>query len=218
MMSRSVYIVGPSVGYRRMFFDNGWKIVDSMVHADLVQFTGGSDVSPEMYGEKPHPTTFSNPERDQKEILFFKNALKANIPMAGICRGGQFLNVMNGGRMWQNVNNHALAGTHSCIDLFTGDVFQVTSTHHQMMIPAKKGAVLIGIAAECTSRERMVTLRKGDTKPLTVLGKSDKDVEIVFYPKTKSFCFQPHPEFSGHDDMTSRYFDYIEEYLFNTGE
>jgi len=66
-----------------------------------VVFTGGADVSPFMYGEKKLSVTCNDEHRDEQEKLFFERYTK--VPKVGICRGGQFLNVMNGGKMWQHV-------------------------------------------------------------------------------------------------------------------
>jgi carbamoylphosphate synthase small subunit len=210
-MKRTVYIVNPSINYIDMFKEMDWQIVQNLIHADMVQFTGGEDVSPHLYGEKPHNKTYANPRRDYVEVQFYQQALKANIPMAGICRGGQFLNVMNGGKMWQHVDGHGIHGTHECFDVHTGETFQVTSTHHQMMIPAKDGATVLGTARESSWKEKM---RPGHSEPLIIMGKNDTDIEIVFYKNTKCLCFQPHPEFSGYDDLRQRYFNYIAEFLF----
>lgn len=102
----SVFIVASSPEYVAMFKNEGWNIAPSIEEADLVQFTGGSDVFPRLYGEPPHRTTSYNEGRDEKEKQIYELAQELGIPCAGICRGGQFLNVMNHGRMFQDVDNH----------------------------------------------------------------------------------------------------------------
>lgn len=42
---------------------------------------------------------------------------------------------MNGGKLIQDVNNHAMWGTHPIINPQTGEIFEITSTHHQMQYP-----------------------------------------------------------------------------------
>ncbi|MHA2066538.1 MAG: gamma-glutamyl-gamma-aminobutyrate hydrolase family protein [Candidatus Thorarchaeota archaeon] len=127
--------------------------------------------------------------------------------MAGICRGGQFLNVMCGGKMWQHIDGHAIHGTHSTLDLITKERFEVTSTHHQMMIPGPE-AVIIGVARETKWKETM-----GPSGPLKIFNTSDDDYEILWYPNYNVFCFQPHPEFLGRNDLRQRYMEYLEFYL-----
>jgi gamma-glutamyl-gamma-aminobutyrate hydrolase PuuD len=148
---------------------------------DFLCFTGGEDVSPELYGQRPHPTTGCNYARDKYEREIFEEY--PDIPKIGICRGSQFLNVMCGGTLWQNVNNHGRS--HYLFDARTGEKVLVTSTHHQMMVPTK-GAQLLAYAQESTRRETDLLI---DTTP------DHFDVESVFYPKYNTFCYQPHPEY-----------------------
>ena len=109
-----VFVVGSSFGaYHDMFRRYGWEIAKSYDEADLLQYTGGEDVSPSLYGRTKHPRSYINRERDMRERIIFLRALKDGKPQAGICRGGQFLNVMCGGSLWQDVNNHAIAGKHA---------------------------------------------------------------------------------------------------------
>lgn len=218
MERTKVYIVGPSYGYSAMFTKQGWDIADAAIDADLIQFTGGEDVSPELYGEEAHMTTSFNPERDKREALIFELALANKIPMAGICRGGQFLNVMCGGRMWQNVNNHAISGMHKVKDLDSGDEFWATSTHHQMMRVGPQGRILaVGVTTgpqgwgKTTVKENMA-FKNGKWNTQSVLSKED-DVEVVFYAGQNCLCFQPHPEFHGQDMLRQVYFDYLYNYL-----
>lgn len=206
-----VYIVG-STGrceYSRMFLRQGWDVVHDITKADLMQFTGGEDVTPLLYGEPSHPRSYYNFERDLIESGYFAVAQLLHIPMAGICRGGQFLNVMNGGKMYQDVDNHAIRGTHSCVDRFTGERHEVTSTHHQMMRAAPHGEV-IAVANLATHKEHMGQHKDHSIVINGVLG---NDVEVVYYDKSKSLCFQPHPEFFGAGSTEKYYFELISRYL-----
>lgn len=201
--------------YHRMFFNQGWSVTRVLAHADLVQFTGGSDVTPSLYGQIPHMTTSFDKYRDAREIVVFNLALKYGIPMVGICRGGQFLNVMCGGDMFQDVDNHAITGTHDVIDCINGDVFQATSTHHQMMDPSKD-AMVLGIATNSRRREKMHKTLKLQRQFYNVGSKAEDwdDYEVVLYAEQKCLCFQPHPEFAGFPELKDRYFQYINDYLF----
>jgi gamma-glutamyl-gamma-aminobutyrate hydrolase PuuD len=71
---------------------------------DAVVFSGGSDLDPETYGEEPHPETFGvHPERDAAELELLKRALDRDMPVLGICRGSQVLNVALGGDLFQHL-------------------------------------------------------------------------------------------------------------------
>jgi len=70
-------------------------------------FTGGQDVSPELYGMKDATgTIISSPERDRMETLLLEKALQADKAVLGICRGLQFINVFLGGTLWQDLPSH----------------------------------------------------------------------------------------------------------------
>jgi gamma-glutamyl-gamma-aminobutyrate hydrolase PuuD len=190
-----VYIVGGGFEYIRLMFNLGCTGAKGLDDADVVLFTGGEDVYPGLYGEVAMAKTNFNRIRDDKEVAIYKQALERELPMIGICRGGQFLNIMNGGKMWQHVTCHA--GNHLArieIPPFNGKgkdkrrTIEVTSTHHQMMIPSPDGIVLL------TANEALEKLSPGKE----VVGKdADKpDTEAVFYEDTGCLCFQPHPEFA----------------------
>lgn len=201
-----VHIVSPNQQYVDMFTSNGWEIQPLNSYLDLVCFTGGADVSPAMYGEEPHPSTWSQSQRDAIEAGIYHDCLAAAVPMVGICRGGQFLNVMNGGRMWQDVDNHAIHGTHEAQCLVSMTTVDVTSTHHQMMIPADDGMVLM-TADMSDWRTTMQngyasTQKRGDDEP---------DVEAVYYEVTNCLCYQPHPEYA--DGNEEHFFMVLEETL-----
>lgn len=208
-----VFIVDTGAQYEQMFKARGWEVTRDLLAADLVQFTGGADVSPYLYGEEKHPTTYNDPRRDLVESGYYQVSLLLKKPMAGICRGGQFLNVMNYGKMFQNVNGHAISGTHEAEVVYRTDgkgegieepfIYQVTSTHHQMMRPHADGKVLL-IAERATRLETDTLVFEG----------SGEDCEAVFYEKTKSLCFQPHPEFCPTEhECQVLYFKFLERYL-----
>ena len=189
---KKVYIVGGVAGgYSRMFEELGYHETLNIAKADLVCFTGGADVSPGIYGDAKHHYTQSDTFRDQREAAFFQLCVEKDIPMVGICRGGQFLNVMSGGRMYQHVGKHT--NSHVMEDARTGAPVFVSSTHHQMMMPSPE-ALVVATAALGGTREWY----DGDIPQTDV---SDQDIEVVYYPKFKALCFQPHPEY-----MSPEYF------------
>lgn len=168
---------------------------------DLVVFLGGEDIDPALYGEPRLTQTRSiNPRRDAMEKGKFE--LYKGIPKVGICRGGQMLNVLSGGSMFQHVDNHT--NSHGVVDLLTEDYMEVTSTHHQMMVPGE-GAEVLAIAWEATQR------LSGTKRE-----QPDFDTEAVWYEKTNSLCFQPHPEYQDND-CRDLFFSYI-KYFWDMGQ
>jgi putative glutamine amidotransferase len=121
--------------------------------------TGGEDVAPHRYGEDAHSTVHVNEERDAFELALIAEARRRDLPILGICRGIQMLNVAGGGTLVQDIPSQ-LAGAldhnlvppaHQAFDLAheiwidrdallarllreaigTGDTCEVNSRHHQ---------------------------------------------------------------------------------------
>jgi putative glutamine amidotransferase len=70
---------------------------------DGLLLTGGLDVDPALYGEEPHATTDTAPERDRFEIPLSRKAVEKDVPVFAICRGVQVLNVAAGGTLVQDI-------------------------------------------------------------------------------------------------------------------
>ncbi|MGI9049342.1 MAG: gamma-glutamyl-gamma-aminobutyrate hydrolase family protein [Rubrobacteraceae bacterium] len=72
---------------------------------DALILTGGAgDIDPALYGQEPHPETGPiQHERDAYEIALTRAAIECNVPVLGICRGMQVLNVAYGGSVEQHL-------------------------------------------------------------------------------------------------------------------
>ncbi len=71
---------------------------------DGLILAGGADVDPAAYGAERHPMTgATHPERDAFEVALARRALERDIPLLGICRGMQLLNVARGGTLVQHL-------------------------------------------------------------------------------------------------------------------
>ena len=173
---------------QKMFANRGYTVVKNHKVADIIVFSGGEDINPELYGQKRLAVTKGiNYTRDDRcETLYETYKDK---PKIGICRGAQFLNVQCGGSMYQDVNNHGKAHDVYSPD-FQHHFGEVTSTHHQMMIPAHDAEIIA--VAKISSRR----VRDGGT---FVAGYFTNDYEVLYYPKENCLCFQPHPEY-GHQN------------------
>lgn len=76
-------------------------------YVDGIVLTGGPDVDPGRYQQQRHKETYGVDKwRDKIEFSAVKRAKKAGIPIMGICRGMQLLNVANGGSLNQHIGNH----------------------------------------------------------------------------------------------------------------
>lgn len=212
---RNVFIIGKPHAYVSMFENaRGWRVSNTPEEADVIQFTGGEDVSPDIYGQHKHPRTGNNPSRDNDEIEIFDWCMENKKKMAGICRGGQFLNVMCGGSLLQHVNHHAVYGGHEARCQLTGETGVVSSTHHQMMQPPKKEIPIkykILMAASLCPHDEKEYCSSVDEEYKVIKGGniSSFDLEAILYPDYGVLCYQPHPEFENFEWCRKRYFYYL---------
>jgi putative glutamine amidotransferase len=77
---------------------------DVLAPLDALVLSGGADIDPTAYGAARHPETrWMRPERDRAELALARRALALGLPMLGICRGMQLLNVATGGTLVQHL-------------------------------------------------------------------------------------------------------------------
>lgn len=190
---KKIFVVGSQKHYANFIDDK--ILVDNLEDADIIIFTGGEDVDPSLYQCERYPNTFSNIQRDLEEKAIFDN-IKPNQLVIGICRGSQFLCVMNGGKLIQDVNNHAIKHTHTIVELNTHRDYEITSTHHQMQypfdIPKEQWTCLF-----ITSRYQHADYYAGDK-----ITNVPYEPEVVLYHrnnKPKCLAIQGHPEYMQHE-------------------
>src|SRR5579872_1744145 len=116
-----------------------WQHPDAAESVDGVVFTGGPDVAPERYGkpnERDRCETIRE-DRDAHEFRMVDEARKRELPVLGICRGLQLLNVAYGGSLITDIAT-ALAHTKKAgvdsrhdVILASGERGHVNSSHHQ---------------------------------------------------------------------------------------
>lgn len=113
---------------------------------DGLLLPGGWDVDPSFYGEKPDEKVGpTDPELDRTELELFRQARERELPVLGICRGQQVINVAMGGSLIQHLDEHdarAIGRRHLAhtIDVLPDselaraageDTIPVNSLHHQ---------------------------------------------------------------------------------------
>ena len=128
---KSVYVEGNDPLLKKMFREDGWNIADSVFYADLLCLEGGADVTPSLYGEV-NTSSYSNEEKDINSLGLIGVAVLRDIPIVGVCRGSQILNVYHGGTMVQHIEGHA--GPDHTVH-YQGRDWVVSSSHHQESVP-----------------------------------------------------------------------------------
>jgi gamma-glutamyl-gamma-aminobutyrate hydrolase PuuD len=133
---------------------------------DAVVLAGGPDVGPGRYGAAPHPRTGEpRPVRDAAELAVLHRALERGIPVLGVCRGAQILNVGLGGTLVQHVPDAVGHSGHnpspgvfgtvqvtleagSRVAAALGPEATVRCHHHQALDRLAEGLVVTGRAAD----------------------------------------------------------------------
>ncbi|MBD3261379.1 MAG: hypothetical protein GF334_06790 [Candidatus Altiarchaeales archaeon] len=211
-MSKKIYVENDYDGLYGRFWESLGELsrdreefLNHPKQFDLVCFTGGEDVSPELYGHKNLGSHCSS-ARDKREVTVFEMASKHEIPMTGICRGSQFLNVMCGGTMVQHLRQDHGGYRHGMLAA-DNRVMEVTSSHHQMSVLAK-GGTLLGRAEQLLPLKALVydgDLEKALAESGNLWDGRAMVTEAFAYPKQRIFAVQHHPEWQDIDEEAAQW-------------
>lgn len=164
-------------------------------------FTGGHDVSPEMYQESPLEGLVDTcPRRDRMEAVILRKALERDLPVLGICRGLQLINVCLGGGLVQDLPTQHVPGTeHHQTPPYDRPVHDVT-------IPeATPLRDCLGCDRLSVNSYHHQAVRKLAPALQAMAFSPDGLVEAVYMPgKRFLWAVQWHPEYSFRRDTGSR--------------
>jgi putative glutamine amidotransferase len=163
-------------------------IAECLARIDGVVISGGADVDPTNYNEAPDPELgHIEPARDAWELAVIREAMRADIPLLGICRGAQLIQVAMGGKLNQHVSRdsgdghprfeeprniacHSVTFTNGTLaHHLYGELAEVNSLHHQTLAEPAPGIVVGGVSPDGT-------------------------IESIEIPNRNVFAVQWHPE------------------------
>lgn len=149
--AQSVILSG-GIPYLIPVTDNVETLQQIVSRLDGIVFTGGEDIQPAYYGDTPHENLEEvSPQRDTFDLMVMKMATDRNIPILGICRGLQLMNIYFGGTLYQDLPTQhpsdihhrqkepGTIPTHSAsivkgsklAEIMQQDELQVNTFHHQ---------------------------------------------------------------------------------------
>jgi putative glutamine amidotransferase len=156
----------------------GWPVVlppndldpaDVLEALDGLVLVGGADINPSVYGHEPHPEALAFSDvRDRAELALLRGALARDMPLLGICRGMQLLNVAAGGDLHQHIPEitpepmthrgepgtwarHEVTVEPGCrLRDMLGDRLHVVSAHHQAPVTIGEELVVTAAAEDGT--------------------------------------------------------------------
>lgn len=135
---------------------------------DALVIVGGEDVDASLFDQEPGPETGTpSPHRDRWELALIEAALEAPLPLLGVCRGAQLLNIHLGGSLQQHLpdvvghrghqpapgqfsSNLVKTEPGSQLELIVGPSSQVQCSHHQAIDEVGRGLAVVARAADGT--------------------------------------------------------------------
>ena len=161
------------------------RVLDGL---DGLVITGGKDVDPASYGQQPHPSTDPpRHDRDAWEFMLLAGALRRGLPVLGICRGAQVLNVAFGGSLHQHLPDVVGHTGHQPVNA----VFSTVTVH---TVPGTRLAAVIGDASDVQCYHHQAIAELGDG---LIVSARDGDgvIEAVELPGERFvLAVQWHPE------------------------
>jgi len=145
-MGMLVYIWGEAArygNYRRAVEQAGGRVRfgGDTAGCDALLLPGGGDLEPWRYGQENTASRGLEPERDQAELALLEAFTARRLPVLGICRGLQAINVFFGGTLCQDIpghaarngrdSRHAVRTAPSPLRASCGETCTVNSAHHQ---------------------------------------------------------------------------------------
>ena len=166
--------------------------VSAEAYADLngLLLTGGPDIDPSYYGEEAHETTDIDPSRDKLELPLFKRAMEEDLPVFGICRGIQIMNVAIKSSLYQDIPSQFTDHLTHKITVNSNDTWHIITIQQDSLLNEITGNRVV----EVNSRHHQAVKVIGDG--FTVTAQSQDGIIEAIEDRSKKFMLgvQYHPE------------------------
>jgi putative glutamine amidotransferase len=167
------------------------RVADMLDRVRGLVLTGGSDVDPGFYGAAPRPALGKViPERDAFEIALTREALGRGIPILGICRGHQVLNVATGGTLIQDIPSEVKGAANHDPERERWE-----TAHHARIVPGTRLHAILGReTVAVNSFHHQAVLRLGEGLVVSAWSQGDRVIEGIEMPGRFVVGVQWHPE------------------------
>jgi len=148
--------------------------------------TGGDDISPSLYNKKGKKLNINFYQRDLNEKILIQHSIEKKIPILGICRGFQIINVCLGGKLTKDINKitksiitkkHKVNFTEEFIKKVKKKSITVNSYHNQGITSSQLAADLVPLGF--SDDGKLVEIYKHEKLPI---------IGIQWHPERKNFC------------------------------
>lgn len=168
------------------------SVMDEMLDGlDGLMFSGGEDINPAWYGEeKSEKCGNANDARDLFEIMLFKKASDRNIPIFGVCRGQQMINVAMGGTLYQDLPSENPSDIkHGVYDN------SLVPAHDISIIPGSLLSEMLGSTSYgVNSRHHQGIEKLAPGLRITAWSPDSVPEAVEAYPQRQIMAVQFHPE------------------------
>ncbi|MEX0625912.1 MAG: gamma-glutamyl-gamma-aminobutyrate hydrolase family protein [Chloroflexota bacterium] len=174
---------------------------EALAAMDGLLLPGGADLDPALYGEVPHPAVAVEGARDDLELAAWTAARERGVPILGVCRGFQAINVFSGGGLVQHLEGHdSPTSAPQAHELYLDPASrlagilgedealrrtEVNSYHHQAIRPADLAPGLVASAMAPHEDGELVEALEADDPQDWLIG-------VQFHPERPEFI---GPEF-----------------------
>jgi putative glutamine amidotransferase len=181
---------------------------------DALILTGGQDVNPALYNEELYQDS-EEPyiERDSFDFMLIEAALEKDIPILGICRGMQILNVYLGGTLHQDIKHHSnihISHSKTNIKHFQSSNFD-KGVHH---VDIKEDSILhdmLGDKIKVNSIHHQCIAKLSPGLKISAISPTDKVIEAYESEFKKILGIQWHPEImcAEEDNQMDKIFEFL---------